>query len=269
MAQKVQSQDKSTQIPKPPSTSPAESKPPAANPAASSSLPPIPGAPPVQELERVREIILGPDRVHQRLPGAEVDRLRQVIFGAQMEEYGRRFSDLSREMDRMLTDMRLVQDSVSEFEKTQTKRIEGLEREMRRANDEVRRELERLSAREAMIQQLLTRTQQQELFARGVSDSVKELRDTFAQQERDLGSFKGSVGEHRDQQDRKLEALKREVRQAEDGLRAELRRVADRLGDQKTDRKALAAMLMEIATRLETGSSMTGLLEDLTVSTNE
>jgi chromosome segregation ATPase len=266
MAQQVQSQDKRTQTQKSPV---AGSKPAAATPPPVPPQPAVPGKPPEQELERVREIILGPDRVHQRLPGAEVDRLRQVIFGAQMEEYDRRFSDLSREMDRMLTDMRLVQDSVSEFEKTQTKRIEGLEREMRRNHDEVRRELDRLSAREAMVQQLLTRTQQQELFSRGVSDRVSEVRDAFAQQERELSSFKGSVSEHRDQQERKLEALKREVRQAEDGLRAELRRVADRLGDQKTDRKALAAMLMEIATRLETGSSVTGLLEDLTASAGE
>ncbi len=47
-------------------------------------------------------------------------------------------------------------------------------------------------------------------------------------------------------------------------MRNELRRVATRLSDQKTDRKALATMLMEVATRLETGSSVTGLLEDLT-----
>ena len=60
-----------------------------------------------------------------------------------------------------------------------------------------------------------------------------------------------------------------EVRQAEDGLTTELRRVADRLDDQKTDRKALAAMLMEMATRLETGSSVAGLLEGLTTPAEE
>lgn len=265
MAQQTQSQDKNVvKVQEPPAVPKPDSKP-----ASASSRPSEPVAPPEEELERVREIILGPDRVHQKLPGAEVDRLRQVIFGAQMEEYERRFSDLRRDMDRILTDLRLVQDSVSEFEKTQTKRIEGLERDMRRANDEIRRELDRLSTREAMIQQLLTRTQQQELFSRGVSDRVGELRDAYTQYERELASFKGTVIEHRDQQDRKLDALKHEVRQAEDNLRAELRRVADRLGDQKTDRKALAAMLMEVATRLETGSSVTGLLEGLTTTANE
>ena len=265
MAQQTQSQDKDViTAQEPPAIPRSDSKPPSAG-----SKPSEPLAPPEQELERVREIILGPDRVHQKLPGAEVDRLRQVIFGAQMEEYERRFSDLRRDMDRILSDLRLVQDSVSEFEKTQTKRIEGLERDMRRANDEIRRELDRLSAREATVQQLLTRTQQQELFSRGVSDRVGELRDAYTQYERELASFKGTVTEHRDQQDRKLDALKYEVRQAEDNLRAELRRVADRLGDQKTDRKALAAMLMEVATRLETGSSVTGLLEGLTTTAKQ
>ncbi|MBN1874117.1 MAG: hypothetical protein JXA33_07790 [Anaerolineae bacterium] len=228
---------------------------------------PTPAA--TQELDRVREIILGPDHVHQRLQGAEVDRLRQVIFGAQMEEYDRRFSDLRREMERMLTDLRLAQDTISEFEKTQTKRVENIEREMRRANDELRRELDRLSARESMVQQLLTRAQQQELSSRGLSEQINELRNMHTQHEREVNSFKATVTEHREQQERKVDALKHEVRQAEDDLRAELRRVTDRLGDQKTDRKALAAMLMEVATRLETGRSVTGLLEELTIAAPE
>jgi chromosome segregation ATPase len=265
MAQQTQSQDiNGVKVQEPPPIPRADTRPPSVTGKLAE-----PAAPHEQELERVREIILGPDRVHQKLPGAEVDRLRQVIFGAQMEEYERRFLDLRRDMDRILTDLRLVQDSVSEFEKTQTKRIEALERDMRRANDEIRRELDRLNTREATVQQLLTRTQQQELFSRGVADRVSEVRDAHTQYERELTAFKGTVTEHRDQQERKLDALKHEVRQAEDTLRAELRRVADRLGDQKTDRKALAAMLMEVATRLETGSSVTGLLEGLTSTAND
>jgi hypothetical protein len=45
-----------------------------------------------EELERVREIILGPDPLRQRLRHAEVDRLREILFGAQIEEYERRFA---------------------------------------------------------------------------------------------------------------------------------------------------------------------------------
>ncbi len=242
----------------------------AVNKKTSPTPPPIPNsdeAPPDGELARVREIILGPDQAQQRLRGAEVDRLRQVIFGAQMEEYDRRFADFRRDMDRMLTDLRLVQDSVSDFEKTITKRLEALERDIRRSNDELRREMERLSSREASLQQLMTRTQQQELFGQGLTERINELHNKEAQFDREITSLRNAFSENREQEARKLDTLKREVRQAEDSLRAELRRVTDRLSDQKTDRKALAAMLMEVATRLETGSSVTGLLEGLSTAT--
>jgi DNA repair ATPase RecN len=203
------------------------------------------------------------------MQGAEVDRLRRVIFGEQMEEYERRFMDFRRDMDRILTDLRLIQDSVTEFEKSQTKRIEALEREMRRANDELRREIGRLNARETLVQQLTMRTQQQELIGKDFSDNITDLHAISTQQENEIRSLKGLLGENREQYERRLDTLRREVRQAEDTLRAELRRVTNRLSDQKTDRKALAAMLMEVATRLETGSSVTGLLEDLTSVSRE
>ena len=224
---------------------------------------PQPTEPDGGELERVRQIILGPDRL-QRMQGAEVDRLRQVIFGEQMEEYERRFVDFRRDIDRMLTDLRLMQDSITEFEQNQIKRIDILEHDMRRTNDELRREIGRLNARETLVQQLSTRTQQQELLGKDFSDNIEDLHATATQQEGEIRSLKIRLGENREQYERRLDALRREVRQAEDMLRAELRRVTNRLGDQKTDRKALAAMLMEVATRLETGSSVTGLLEDLT-----
>ena len=95
------------------------------------------------------------------------------------------------------------------------------------------------------------------------------MHATATQQESEIRTLKIRLGENREQYERRLDTLRREVRQAEDTLRAELRRVTNRLGAQKTDRKALAAMLMEVATRLETGSSVTGLLEDLTSISRE
>lgn len=183
-----------------------------------------------------------------------------------MEEYERRFADLHRELERVLSDLRLVRDGVGEFEKAQAKQIETLEREMRRNADELRREVERMGTREALLQQLLTQMRQQEGAIRTLSEDVTRLRETLASQERELKTLRTAGNEQREQQERKLDALKRELREAEDTLRAELRRIGDRLDDQKTDRRALAAMLMEVATRLETGTSVSGLLEELTSS---
>lgn len=222
-----------------------------------------------EELDRVRDIIMGPDRVRLSVRKAEADRLRDVIFGPQMEEYERRFTDLQREIERVLSDFRHVRESVSEYQKEQTKRIEALERETRRTGDELGREVDRLRAQSPTLQQLVTQTRQQQMLSQGLADETTELRKTVSQQEQDLRSLRTTVNQYHDQHDRSLDALKREVRQAEDGLTAELRRVADRLDDQKTDRKALAAMLMEMATRLETGSSVAGLLEGLTTPAEE
>ena len=222
-----------------------------------------------QELARVREIIMGPERATVRARKAEIDRLRDAILGTQMEEYERRFTDLQRDVERLFSDFRQVQDSISEFEKSQTKRIEALERDTRRANDELGREVDRLRTQSPAVQQLLTQTRQQQMTTQGLTDETNELRKTVAQQDQDLRSLRVTVNQYRDQHERSLDTIKREVRQAEDQLRAEVRRVADRLDDQKTDPKALAAMLMEMATRLETGSTVPGLLGELTPPAEE
>jgi len=224
---------------------------------------------PPEELVRVREIIMGPDRARQSARKAELDRLRDLLLGSQMEEYERRFTDLQREMERLFGDFRQVRDSINGFQKSQTQRIEALERDTRRTNDELSREVDRLRTQSPAVQQLVTQNRQQQMLTQGLTDETNDLRKTVAQQEQDLRSLRTSVGQYRDQHERSLDTIKREVRQAEDQLRAEVRRVADRLDDQKTDRKTLAAMLMEMATRLETGSSVPGLLEDFAASVEE
>ncbi|MDM8526813.1 hypothetical protein QUF58_01265 [Anaerolineales bacterium HSG24] len=221
------------------------------------------------ELDRVRELILGSDSTTEtsqaapRMRKTEVDRLREILFGAQMQDYERRFIDIRREIERTMSDMRVIQDRVGEFEKNQAKQIEGLERQLRQSHDETKRELERLRNQETMVQQLANQSRQQDMLTQGLSKKGTEVTAALSKQERDLRSIRNTMNEQREQFERKLNTLKREARQGEDGLWAEIRRVADQLGDQKTDRKALSGMLMEIATRLETGSSVTGLLEGL------
>ncbi len=217
-----------------------------------------------EELARVREIILGPDTVQQRLHKPEADRLRQIIFGAHMEEYSRRFSDLEREMERVSGELRQMQDQLAEFQKAWTQRIEAMERDMNRTDGELWRELERVRAQEPLLQRLLTQVRQQEMLGQRLAGNTDALRESSAQQERDHRALRALVNEHRDQRVRKIDDLRREIRQVQDNLRVELHRVADRLNDQKTDRRALAAMLIEIATRLETGANVTVLLEELT-----
>lgn len=84
------------------------------------------------ELERVREIIFGPDTLKQRFLKPETDRLRDILFGTHMEEYERQFSDNQRDIERLTADLRHVQDGIADFEKSQMRRLESLEREIRK-----------------------------------------------------------------------------------------------------------------------------------------
>jgi septal ring factor EnvC (AmiA/AmiB activator) len=116
----------------------------------------------------------------QAKPIQEVDRIRDIIFGPQMRDYHERFQQMARDFERL------------------------------------QQELERLS---------------------------QQLADQDSDQRK------------------KLEALRREVREADDNLRAELRQSAAQLTNDKVSRDGLGELFIELGTRLQTGSSLTGLLE--------
>ncbi|WP_448336789.1 hypothetical protein [Chloroflexus aurantiacus] len=220
-----------------------------------------------EELERVRQIILGSNARQPRQ--AEVDRLREIIFGPQMEEYARMFSDLRRQLEHLTEDVRQLQDRLGEVEKSVQRRFDALEVETRRLNDELRREIERQRARESLLQQVVAQTRQHEAAITGLGDGVSELRRVQSHHDLEIRSGRAGLAETRDLLEQRTQALRREIRSTEDALRTELRRIADRLDNQKTDRKALASMLIEIATRLETGSTVAGLLDGLSSAKDE
>ncbi|WP_298402878.1 hypothetical protein [uncultured Chloroflexus sp.] len=220
-----------------------------------------------EELERVRQIILGTSTRQPRQ--AEVDRLRDIIFGPQMEEYARAFSDIRRQIEHLNDDVRQLQDRLGEVEKAMLRRFDALDVETRRLNDELRREIERARARESILQQVSAQVRQHEAALNGLGDGVSELRRVQNHHDLEIRTNRAGLAETRDLLEQRAQALRRELRSAEDALRTELRRIADRLDNQKTDRKALASMLIEIATRLETGSTVAGLLDGLTSAKDE
>lgn len=222
------------------------------------------------ELERVREIIMGgPERMRQPMREAEAERLRDILFGTKMEEYERRFTDLRREIDRVLNDLRQARDAMEEFREAQRERIDAVERELRQSHEDLTREVERVRGQGPILQQLIPQTRQLQLLVNGINQEVGDLRGSLVRENQDLRALRSTIEQYRDQYERSLDTLKREKRQAEDELKEELRRVADRLDDQKTDRKVLAAILIELATRLETGYNATGILEDFATPAQE
>lgn len=200
---------------------------------------------------------------------SEVDRLREIIFGPHIEDYDRRFTVLRRDIDRMLSELRALQDQSATSDKGHTRRIEALEAGVQSLRDELNRENERQRIHESAIRKILTQVRQQELALQNFSKQFSESGKSLANLESDLRALNSALGEQRAAHDRAQQDLRREMRQVDDDLRNDIRQFIDRLDYQKTDRKALAAMLIEVATRLETGSSVTSLLEDLTFTSEE
>ena len=91
-----------------------------------------------------------------------------------------------------------------------------------------------------------------EIFQRDLDRLQQEL-DRLTEQLTDQDSDQG----------KKLQALRKEMRQADDGLRDELRQTAQKLTTDKVDRVALGELFVELGSHLKTGGSLTDLLKSL------
>ncbi|MHB1294945.1 MAG: hypothetical protein ACYC4R_08085 [Anaerolineae bacterium] len=221
------------------------------------------------DMERIRALILGePERSHIPQHEADSERAQSVVSTAKGEEYERILTDLRRDIDRLMNDARQTRDAMDEYRAVQREQVAALEHDLRKALEDQRRDLEKLS-QAPTIQQLLPHTRQLHILARSLTQDVSEMRASMARDSQELRALKLAVEQYREAYDRSLDTLKRENRQAEDELKAELRRITDRIAEQKTDRQALAAIFLDAATKLETGYQVAGILDDLAVPTEE
>ena len=88
--------------------------------------------------------------------------------------------------------------------------------------------------------------------------------------ERDLERLQQSLDNLNEQltdqgrdQDKKLQTLRKEARQADDDLRGELRHTAERLSDEKVDRLALGELFIEMGNQLKAGGSLADMFKNL------
>ena len=79
--------------------------------------------------------------------GQEVDRIREIIFGAQMRDYQQQFQVLQRDVSRLEQDLNRLTGQLAEQDSDQGKKLQELRHEMRQADDDLRQEL-RQAARE-------------------------------------------------------------------------------------------------------------------------
>jgi len=71
----------------------------------------------------------------------EVDRIRDIIFGPQMRDYDQRFQIVRRDLERLQQELDRLTERLAEQDTTHARRLQEQRQEMRRADDDLRDEL--------------------------------------------------------------------------------------------------------------------------------
>ena len=174
------------------------------------------------------QVIPGPLADAEAAAGGNLDKVRDLLFGGQMRDLDRRFSRLEE---------RLVKETADLREEVR-KRLTTLEGYMKAEVDSLS---DRLRA-------------EQDGRASADQDLGRELRGAAQQFDQKLGHLDELVArgqrELRQQLHSQHQELSDEIRQRFEDVLQRLAREAGELRGDKTDRKALAALLTEMAMRL-------------------
>jgi hypothetical protein len=168
--------------------------------------------------------------------GGSVDKIRDILFGAQMRAYDKRFG---RVEERLLKEAAALREEARQ-------RFDSLEAY-------IKRELEALGDRLAAEQHERTEA---------VKDLSRELREAAQALEKRLAQVgEQSAKNDRERRQQLLEQSKdlgEEIRQNYKELSATLERKVEELRADKTDRSALASLFMEVALRLNSEFHLPG-----------
>lgn len=160
--------------------------------------------------------------------GGNIDQIRDIIFGAQMRDYDRRFAQLEE---------RLLKDSADLREELR-QRYASLEEFIRREMDALN---ERVSAEQrGRVSQLQEVAGNLEQSSRTADRRFQETGEELARTQRDL---RGELARH-------AANFAEELNRRGAELGGALKREADELHNRKADRATLGALFAEIAARL-------------------
>ena len=154
-----------------------------------------------------------------------VDKIRDLLFGNQMQDYDRRFANLE---ERFLERFKEIESESSRnlgaFESNAKKQVDSLATQLRDEKDqraEADKEIERL-----------LREQNQALEKR-----IRALSDQLNQFDRDTS----------DRLTREVQALREDIKQKSTDIRHTLEKMFAELSNVKTDRTLLASLFVEVA----------------------
>jgi hypothetical protein len=154
-----------------------------------------------------------------------VDKIRELLFGNQMQDYDRRFSLLEERFQQKLRDM----DAES------TRNLAALESSMKKQLESIAGQLR----------------QEQELRAEGDKELGRGLREQIQALDKRLGQVSDQLArlerEFTERLGHESQTLRDDIRRRNDEMRATTERMFSELGNVKTDRNLLAGLFVEIA----------------------
>jgi exonuclease VII large subunit len=154
-----------------------------------------------------------------------VDKIRELLFGNQMQDYDRRFSLLEERFQQKLRDV--------EGESTRT--VASLESSLKKLVESVAGQLR----------------QEQELRSDADKELGQGLRELIQGCEKRLGQLSDKLAtlerEFTDRLGRESQVLRDDVRRRNEDTRASIERMFSELSNVKTDRNLLAGLFVEIA----------------------
>jgi len=81
--------------------------------------------------------------------------------------------------------------------------------------------------------------------------------------QQELDRLNEHLTDHNADQVKQFQGFRRDMRQADDDLRAEIRNIAQRLTNEKVDRLALGELFVEVGSHLKAGGSIIDFLKNL------
>jgi hypothetical protein len=168
---------------------------------------------------------------------ASVDKIRDLIFGSQMQDYEKKFSKLEETLNAQLSNLRndskKWNDTLEDFIK---KEIEFLTTQLQNEKNErinsIQESMKKLADTEKSIQNLFNN------FSDQTIKNEKEIRQQLLDQ---------------------TKVLRKEIQDNHDIIIEKLENSVMELGDEKTDRRSLSNMLIEMAIKLNSDLKVNGL----------
>jgi hypothetical protein len=154
-----------------------------------------------------------------------VDKIRELLFGNQMQDYDRRFSLMEERFQQKLRDM----DAES------TRNLAALESSMKK-------QLESIAGQVRQEQEL--RTEGDKELGWGLREQIQAIDKRLGQLSDQLATLEREFTERLGHE---TQTLRDDIRRRNDEMRATTERMFSELGNVKTDRNLLAGLFVEIA----------------------